>query len=112
MNRKLYGNYLERVECFHFLGVHFDPGLTWREHIRSIVKKNKRVINVMRCLAGLEWGADIASLKYIYVTLIRARIDYGCAVYGAAAKSALSDLDVIQALALRICLGAVKSAQV
>lgn len=30
----------------------------WREHIR--VKKSKKVIYVMRCLAGLEWGDDIA----------------------------------------------------
>ena len=28
MNLKLNGNNLERVECFNFLGVHFDPRLT------------------------------------------------------------------------------------
>ena len=32
--------------------------------------------------------------------------------YGSAAKSVLSDLDVIQALALRMCLGPVKTAPV
>ncbi len=75
-------------------------------------KYSRNVINVMRCLAGLEWGTEISSLKYIYVALIRARIDYGCVVYGSAAKSVLSKLGVIQACALRICLGAVKTAPV
>ncbi len=70
--------------------MHFDSRLTRREHIRNTVKK----------------------LKYIYVALIRARIDYGSVVCGSAAKSVLSDLDVIQARALRICLGAVKTAPV
>ncbi len=67
MNLKLYGNNLERVECFSFLGVHFDSRLTWREHIRSIAKKCKGVINVMRCLEGLERGTDITPFLYIYM---------------------------------------------
>ena len=61
----------------------------------------------MRCLAGLEWGADTASLKQIYVSLIRSRMEYGSVVYGSASKSLLAGLDLIQAKALRICTGAV-----
>jgi len=54
--------------------VFFDTRLTWREHVSKIIDKCKRVMNLMRCLAGTEWGADVASLKQIYVYLIRARI--------------------------------------
>ncbi len=109
---KLYGSYLERVNNFCFLGVHFDPRLTWVEHIRNVEDKCKKVINTMRCLLGLEWGADYQSLKYIYVSLIRSRIDYGRVVYRSAAKSLLARLDIIQAKALRLCLGAVKTSPV
>ena len=49
---------------------------------------------------------------YIYVALVRARIDYGCVVYGSAAKTVLAELNVVQARALRLCFGAVKSAPV
>ena len=66
----------------------------------------------MRCLAGLEWGADFASLKYIYIVLIRSQIDYGNIIYRSAAKTILAGLDVIQAWALRICLGAVRTSPV
>ena len=61
---------------------------------------------------GAEWGADVKSMKYIHVALVRARIDYGCVVYGSAAKTVLAELNVAQAWALRLCLGAVKSAPV
>ena len=88
------------VESFRFLGVHFDVRLTWREHVRQIINKCKNILNVMRCLAGLEWGADFASLKYIYIALIRTRLDYGSVVYGSAAKSVLTELDILQARAL------------
>lgn len=49
----LYGEGLERVESFCFLGVVFDRKLTWKtgEHI---VEKSKKVLNIMRCLAGLS----------------------------------------------------------
>ncbi len=108
---EMYGTTLEKVECFRFLGVYFDTKLTWREHIKYTVYKCKKVLNVMRCLAGLEWGARFSALKYIYI-LIRSKLDYGCTVYGSAAKSVLTELDVVQARALRICLGAIRTSPV
>ncbi len=51
----------------------------------------------------------MGSKKHIYQALIRSSIDYGCAVYGAAAKSDLKKLDNIQSRALRICCGAIRS---
>ena len=112
MKLQLYNCPVERVSCFKFLGVFFDTRLTWRTHISRVVDRCKNVLNLMRCLAGKEWGADLASLKLIYTYLIRARIDYGCLVYGSAAASVLAKLDVVQASALRICTGAVRSSPV
>ena len=58
--------------------------------MKGIVEKSKGVLNGMRFLN---------SLKYIYVTLIRSRIDYGSVGYGSAATSVLPQLDIIQARA-------------
>jgi len=66
----------------------------------------------MRCLRGREWGASRSALKRIYLALIRSVIDYVSVVIGSAAKSQLKKLDVIQAQALRICCGAVKTTPV
>ena len=54
----MYGTDLERVGTFSFLGVLFDSRLTWADDIRRIEEKSKKVINVMRCLTGREWGAS------------------------------------------------------
>lgn len=35
----LYGNNLEKVKCFRFLGVYIDSRLTWRENIKKISEK-------------------------------------------------------------------------
>ncbi len=69
-NLKLYGSSSERVESFRFLGVVFDSKLTWREHVRNVEGRCKKVINIMRCLTGVDWGADTAVLKNIYTALI------------------------------------------
>ncbi len=42
----------------------------------------------------------------IYRAMIRSSLDCGCLVYGAAAKTNLTRLDVVQAKALRVCSGA------
>ena len=107
MKLRRYGTELERVGAFTFLGVLFDSKLTWADNITRIEEKSKKVIHVMRCLTGREWGASSSSLKIIYVSLIRSVLDYGSIVYGSAAKSLLSKLDVIQTQ--RVCSGAFKS---
>lgn len=61
---------------------------------------------------GNQWEADFTSMKCVSVVLISSLIDYGGAVNGSAAKSALTVVDMIQAHALRLCLGAVKTSPV
>ncbi len=46
-------------------------------------------------------GSLTLALKTIYSTMIRAILDYGCMVYGSAAKSQLGKLERIQSQALR-----------
>ena len=67
----------------------------------------KKIINVMRCLVGYDWGADIA-LKAIYTGLVRSVLEYGC-VYGSAANTSLKKIDNIQYQALSVCTGAIKT---
>lgn len=109
---KLYGQELKRVKTFKFLGIWLDERVTWSIHIDKVVDKCKKVLNVMRCLAGTKWGADKAALRNVYTALIRSVIEYGLIVYGSAAYSSLQKLDRVQAQALRICCGAVRSTPV
>ncbi len=106
---KLYGHVLEKVESFRFLGIVFDARLTWAGHIEKVIVKCKKVLNVMRCLTGVDWGASRQSLREIYVALIKSVIDYGCIAYRDAARTTLTKLEVIQTQALRICSGAFRT---
>lgn len=71
----LYGEKLEKVSKFRFLGIMFDSKLLWDDHVKYIEGKCKKVVNLMRCLTGLDWGADKVNLKKIYVALIRSVMD-------------------------------------
>lgn len=65
------GKELERVEVFKYLGMWFDKRMTWAIHIQKMVGKCKKVLNVMRCLRGVEWGATRSAMQTIYIGLIR-----------------------------------------
>lgn len=68
--------------------------------------------DILLCLKGNDWGADRTTLRALYVCLIRSVLDYGCLVYGSAAKTLLNDPDRVQYEALRLCCGAVKTTPV
>ena len=109
---RLYGEPIERVKVFRFLGVWFDEHMKWTVHVSKIVEKCEKIMNVMRSMTGCEWGADRGSMLMIYRATIRAAIDYGCLAYGSACKTVLTKLNVVQAKALRICSGALRSSPI
>lgn len=88
------------------LGLHFDRQLRWTNHFQYLLARCKQGLNLMRCLAGVTWGAHRTILLRFYNILILSRIDYGSIVYGSARPSALLPLDIIQNTALRIATGA------
>ena len=110
-NLKLYGENMERVDHFKYLGIWLDEKGTWKIHVEKTEEKCKKVNNLMRAIVGQEWGADKQALMYIYRALMRSKIDYGCFVYGAAAKTHLNKIDRVQNKALRICTGAIRTTQ-
>uniref|UniRef100_A0A3B1IE94 Reverse transcriptase domain-containing protein n=1 Tax=Astyanax mexicanus TaxID=7994 RepID=A0A3B1IE94_ASTMX len=106
---QMYGQTLTQVSEVKYLGVWMDGKLTFQSHINRLVSRCKHSINVMRCLAGLDWGASRKALMQIYFSLIRAAIDYGSVVYGSASKTVLQKVDKVQLQALRVCCGAFRS---
>ncbi|KAL2092947.1 hypothetical protein ACEWY4_010259 [Coilia grayii] len=108
-NVLLYDQPLKRGEGIKYLGLWLDKKLNWKRHIEYLETKCKKVLNIMRMVSGLCWGADRQSLLNIYKALIRSNIDYGCTVYGTACKTSLMKLERVHSRALRIALGALKT---
>jgi ribonuclease HI len=95
-----------------FLGVILDSKLSGSLHCDYVVMKCEKILNMMRCLSGVWWGAHPFALKLIYNALIRSRLDYGTFLLQGGNITAFKKLDSIQNKALRIILGAMKSSPV
>ena len=108
----IYGSPLEKVKVFKFLGVWFEARMTWAVHIDKTVEKCEKIINILRSLAGCDWGADREMMQLIYQAMIRSAFDYGCYIHGAASKTVLARLEVTQAKALRLCCGAFRTSPI
>lgn len=97
------------IKC---LGFFLDQKLTWRKHIDNIINKGEKIINVLRMVTRISWGADVITALTIYRALIRSLIDYGCVLYGGASRTLLKRVDTLQNKAIRICIGAMNSTPV
>ncbi|XP_078312866.1 uncharacterized protein LOC144619290 [Crassostrea virginica] len=95
-----------------YLGVTFDKRLTWKQHIMSAEAKARRKLNIMRKLAGTNWGANEKVLKSVYEGNVRPHLEYGSSAWFTAAKSHHQALDKVQNQALRIITGAMKSTSI
>ena len=70
---------LECVDCFNFLGIHFDKHLSWNEHIHTISNK---ITKTIRILNKLKHHIPLNILLTIYNTLILPHINYGILSWG------------------------------
>ena len=94
---------LEVVNEYKFLGVIIDSGLRFTAHVNKIVAKCRRRNNILRCLAGKDWGQNMETQKSLYSTYIRSAIEYACpSWYPWVSDTAKAKLETIQNESLRI----------
>ncbi|XP_026471577.1 uncharacterized protein LOC113375843 [Ctenocephalides felis] len=91
------------------LGVTFDKNMSFQTHIREVVKKSEKGLNIIKRLSGTKWGAHPTSLISVYKAIVRSHIDYGCQIYGGLSSKNQYTLDMVQFSALRLCLGVIRS---
>ena len=70
------GEKMEVVSSYKFLGVDIDKGLRFNEHIERIVTKCRKRVNILRCLAGKDWGNSPESMRRMYIKYIRSVLEY------------------------------------
>ena len=102
-------NPLKVVEEKKFLGLIWDRKLNWIPHLKHIRNKCSRSLNILRVIVKNNRRTSCAKLMTIYRAITRAKIDYGCEVYGSATKTALKIIDPIHHQALRVCTGAFRT---
>lgn len=90
---------IELVDCFKYLGILFDPILSWTTHISSIEKRVASYIGIM-------WRVRLfvpskVLLKY-YFAYIHSQLNYLISVWGHTASSHLTKLQTLQNRCLKI----------
>ena len=103
------GKQLQREDNPKYLGVFFDPRLTWSKQIEETQKKGIRRTALLKKLAGTTWGAHMSVLKKAYMGYVRPVLEYGIAAWGTAAKSNFAKVEKVQNQNLRIITGGMKS---
>ena len=105
----LFGTTLKFAKHVKFLGMIFDERLTWNEHIKYLIERCNKDMNVLRLVSGTTFGADKVTLLRLYKALILSKIDYGSQAYNSANASELGKLDKIQNQAMQIATRALKA---
>lgn len=103
------GHTLELNNNPTYLGVTFDPRLTWQKHTEIIQSKGMRRTSLIKKLAGTTWGAHHNILKKTYSGYVRPVLEYGIAAWGTAARSHQQRVNQVQNQNLRVMTGGMKS---
>lgn len=61
-----------------YLGVILDNRLNWNEHVNHVVNKAKAAFWTLRRTCGCSWGLSPKIVRFIYLSVIRPTITYGC----------------------------------
>ena len=66
---------IKTTKEYKFLGVTVDSGLHFNTHIDNIATKGTKRVNIIKCLAGKEWGQQLETQRKIYLTYIHSGME-------------------------------------
>ena len=106
----LQGTDIERVPSYKYLGVIFDEKLNWKEHGEKTAAKINKKTNILKSLAGSEWGTSTQSLLRYVNGCLRPIAEYGLQALTRSRtdpfeNQAIEKIDAAMRRALKIVLG-------
>jgi hypothetical protein len=87
-----------------FLGITFDPKLSFANHLNNIETQIQKRIDILKVLKNKYWSSSTEFLLNFYKTFIRPLVDYANFPFIVANKSSRDALQIKQNKILRICL--------
>jgi hypothetical protein len=98
---KLHNETIPSCESLKFLGITFDLGLNFLEHVKDIKKKCINRLNIIKILSNKKWKLNHKTLTSIYLALIRSIMDYSSFIMPFLSKSLTKTLQSTQNTALK-----------
>lgn len=107
----LAGTPIQVSRSVKYLGVIFDPKLTWIRHVEY--KSKSAICALWQCRNAIcsSWGLRPKIVKWIYTGIIRPFLDYACVAWSKAASTSagVKALTKVNRLACLLITGAMKS---
>ena len=106
-------NALEPERNPKILGVYFDPLFKFSHHVSQVQSRVSSRINILKALAGTNWGQQKETIIVTYRALIRSIVTYAAPIwYPNASATSVRKLQVLQNSALRVATGCHRMAPV
>lgn len=111
---KIYMNsvQIKQNDSHKLLGIWFDDKLTFKKHVDLLYKNCIKRTNILKILSNRTWGSDENVLLTVYKSIIRSRLEYGCAVFSSAKPKILQKLQVLQNMCLRLVTGTYRTSPI
>ena len=93
--------FIERKSCIKYLGVYIDEQLSWKEHIKYVTNKIRKVIYKFRELRNI---LTFNSLKAVYYALVESITNYGIVVWGSAGVTEINKIQIAQKWLIKIMM--------
>lgn len=100
---------LQFQDTLKFLGLIFDSRLTWKPHILYLKNEIATKLNILKVINHPTYNPSRKLLLNLYRSLIRSKAEYGILALASASPNTLSILNPPLNVALRICIGALRS---
>ena len=84
---------------------HFDRRLSFKDHMKDLMTKVYRRLNLLKLLKGTNWGARPYTILKAYKCFIRPVLEYGSLITGALRESQVKEMQIFQNKCLRLALG-------
>lgn len=94
-------HYIERKNYIKYLGVLIDETFTWKEQVKSVAIKLRKLIYKFYELKNI---LSLHSLKSVYGALVESILSYGIVVWGGAGVTILKKLEIAQKWVIKIIL--------
>ena len=90
---ELFGEPIIQTQTAKLLGILFDRRLSFKDHMKDLMTKVYRRLNLLKSLKGTDWGARPYTILKAYKCFIRPVLEYGSLITGALRESQVKEDD-------------------
>ena len=102
---ELFGEPIIQTHTARLLGILFDQRLSFNDHMKDLMAKVYRPLNLLKLLKGTNRGARPYTILKAYKCFIRPVLEYRALITGALMGTEVKNMQIFQNKCLRLALG-------